>query len=146
MALQRLRVDLEEQALVGPQCGVGDALPGAAHHLGGRGVLVEQQRRERRALPGLDRADDLDQEPLARAEVVAEHPVAGAEGGGEAAQAEVADAVLGDVLHGGREQALARRRSIAVAAGRHRTGILALNCSVWYMYRSVHFLFHATEP
>ena len=113
-------------------------LPRAAHDLGRRRVLVEQHRRERRALLGLDRADDLDQQALARPEVVDEHPVAGAERGGEAAQAEVADAVLGDVLHRAREQALAGGRAVAVACGAASPRILALRCSMWYMYRTVH--------
>ncbi len=122
--LERLRVDLEEQALVRPERRVRDVVPRAAHDLGRRRVLVEQHRRDRRALLGLDRADDLDQQALARPEVVDEHPVAGAEGGGEATEAEVADAVLGDVVHRAREQTLAGGRPVArlTRAARHPRG------------------------
>ena len=44
--------------------------------------------------------------------------MAGAERGGEAAQAEVADAVLGDVLDRAREQPLAGGRAVAVRVRR----------------------------
>src|SRR6185436_10537208 len=49
---------------------------------------------------------------LARAEVVAQHAVARAERAGEPAQAEIADPVLGDVLHRAREQPLAGPRPV----------------------------------
>ena len=61
-----------------------------------RGVL--QQVREKGALRCLHRLDNRRQQALARAEVVDEHAVAGANGGGGVAQTEVADAVALDVL------------------------------------------------
>ena len=70
---------------------------------------------ERLALLLLDGADHLDEQALLRAEVVDEHAVAGADRGREPPQAEVGDAVLGDVLDRGAEQPLLRRRSVVPA-------------------------------
>ena len=67
------------------------------------------------ALLLLDRADHLDQQPFLRPEVVDEHAVAGADRGGEAAQAEVADAVRRDVVDRRLQQSLLR----VVLAARH---------------------------
>ena len=71
--------------------------PGVGHDLG-----------ERRALALLDGADDLHPQPVAPAEVVDQHPVAGADRGRQLAQAEVADAARGDVRDRGLQQPSAR--------------------------------------
>ena len=109
--LQRLAVRLEEEPLVRPQRGVGEVLPHAPCHLGGRQRRIDRRAGQRLALLLLDVADDLDQQALLGAEVVDQHAVAGADRGGESAQAEVGDAVLGDVLDRGLEQPLLRRQS-----------------------------------
>ena len=105
-ALERLAVDLEEQALVGPQRRVRDVLPPGAHRVGGRLAGIGQEVGEQVALALLDGAHDLHPQLLLGAEVVDQHPVARAEGRGEPAETEVADAVLGDVVDRGVEQAL----------------------------------------
>ncbi len=58
------------------------------------------------ALHLLDRLDDRDDQACFRAEVVDQHPVAGADRGGELAQAEVAQTVLEDVVDRGVQQAV----------------------------------------
>ena len=59
---------------------------------------VDVERGQRLALLLLDGADHRDEQPLLRPEVVDEHAVAGADRGGEPPQAEIGDAVLGDVV------------------------------------------------
>ena len=59
------------------------------------------------ALLFLDGLGDRGQEPLAGSEVVQEHPVAGAGGRGELAQAEAGDPGVKGVAGGGGEQAFA---------------------------------------
>ena len=54
----------------------------------------------------LDGLHDRHEQPLAPAEVVDQHAVAGADGGRELAQRQVADAALGDVVDRGVEQPL----------------------------------------
>ena len=91
------------------------------------------------ALLGLDRADDRDDQALLRAEVVDEHAVAGADRARRAAQAEVGEAVLGDVV----DRRRASRRSRGVGRSRStgsRFPALALparECTIWYMYQMV---------
>jgi hypothetical protein len=60
------------------------------------------------ALGGLDGVDDGDEQALLRAEVIDEHAVAGADRRRQLAQAEVGDAVRGDVLDRSVEQPPAR--------------------------------------
>ena len=79
--------------------------------------------------------DDLDQQPLARAEVVDQHPVTGAERSGHRAQADLADAVLGHVRDRPGKQPPARARPARRLA--HRAS-LALACTARYMYHAVH--------
>ena len=107
--LQRLPVDLEEQPLVRPVHRVGQLRPHPPQPSPGRlaGLLgLGRHRGHDLALARLDRLDDLDQQALLRAEVVDEHPVAGAKRGGQLAEADVAQPVLGDVVDGGRQQPL----------------------------------------
>ncbi len=65
------------------------------------------ERFERRALGRLDVADHLGEQPGLRAEVVHEHPMAGAEVAGELAQAEPGHPVVGQVLDHAGQQLLA---------------------------------------
>ena len=97
-AVQRLGVQLEEQPLVGPQRRVGQATPHGAHGVGAVEGGVLQEVGEEGALGLLHMLHDGDEEALAGAEVVDEHAVAGANGGGNFAEAEVTDAVLLNVI------------------------------------------------
>src|SRR5699024_884577 len=71
--------------------------------------VVLEQGGEGRVLPGLDGLDHGGEQSLARPEVVDEHAVAGADRGGDAPQALVADAVLGEVLEHRMEESIASR-------------------------------------
>ncbi len=81
--------------------------------------------------------------------MIDEHAVAGADRGGDFAQAEVGHAVLLDVLDDGGEEAFAwrqpglvegrgdRRRLVQTDTRGHLTQS-STTCTMWYMYRMVH--------
>ena len=69
-------------------------------------VGVREDVGERRALALLDLTDHRDPQALGAAEVVDQHPVAGADPGRELAQAQVRDAARGDVVDDGIEHPL----------------------------------------
>ncbi len=121
-ALQRLAVELEEEALVGVQERIGEVAPPGAHRLAE--VLAERRQEDGEcvALALLDRSDHLDPEAFARAEVVDQHAVAGPDRGRQLAQREVADAALLDVLHRSFEQLFA---SVSTGHG--------AKCTIWYI-------------
>ena len=105
LALQGQRVDLEEQPLVRSERRVGEAPPEESHDLGRSAsfrVGLELSQRPSRLL--LDGAGNLDEESLARAEVVDEHAVTGAERGGDLPQALTVDPVFGDVIDSSLQQ------------------------------------------
>ena len=104
--LEGLGVGLEEEALVGPQRRVGELLPHPAGDVGGGERRVGVERGHGPALLLLDRADDRDQEPLLRSEVVDQHPVAGTDGPGQAPEAQLRHPVLPDVVDRGLEEPL----------------------------------------
>src|SRR5207248_1312144 len=124
-ALERLPVDLEEQPLVGPECGVGEPAPERAAQVLERGVRRQLQVPQGIPLLLLDRPDDLHEQALLGAEVVDQHPVAGAGGRGELAQADVGDAIGGHVLDGRVEQPV---------LGIHRVEPYG-TCTIWFMHR-----------
>ena len=70
----------------------------SAHGVADRHVGVRQDVGERRSLALLDLTDHRHAEPLGAAEVVDQHPVAGADPRRELAQAQVRDAADGDVV------------------------------------------------
>ncbi len=77
--LHGVRGQFEEERAV-DQCGLGDAAPELLGQFRDRDVLVTEGG-EQVALLGLDSADHLGQQAFARAEVIAQHPVAGADAG-----------------------------------------------------------------
>ena len=97
----------------------------AAHELHGLGVLREHLR-EPRPLAALDLATHGGQQQRARAEVVAEHPVARPDGRREAAQARVPEPVLAEVVDDRVEQSFP-------GAACH-----AEYCTEWYMFHLAH--------
>ena len=101
--------------------------------LGRRQRRVDPEAREQLALLFLDGADHRDEQVLLRAEVVDEHAVARADRGREAAQAQVGDAVLGDVVDRRAQQPFLR---VVLGAG-HLISSATL-CTMWYMYQMVH--------
>jgi hypothetical protein len=130
--LERLNVQLVEESLVGPQRRVRQAAPHRAHGVAARQARVGEQVVEKRALGVFDGLHDGKQQAFARAEVVDEHTVAGADRGGHLAQAEVDDAVVLNVVDDEGEEPIAGRDG-----GRHLTQASTL-CTMWYMYRLVH--------
>lgn len=121
-ALERLAVDLEEEALVGPQHGVGDVLPPSAHPLGDGLLGVGEHFGQKLSLARFDGADDLDPELLLGTEVMDQHAMAGPESGRERAQADVGQPVLGRVLDRAVQQLLPGGLDI------HSS-----QCTIWYM-------------
>jgi hypothetical protein len=134
LTLQGLRVQLEEEALVGPQARVGQPAPHGAHGIRLRDARVAQQLGHERALGVLDRAHDRHQQAFARSEVIDEHAVAGADGGRQLAQAETANAVLGDVGHdrGQEPGAGAGITGHGVVAGLPTSGVPHGTRTTWY--------------
>jgi hypothetical protein len=118
--LERLAVHLEEQAHVVDEAGIGDLSPVREAGFGRRHGDVRVERGHDLALALLDLVHDGHQQAVLGAEVVDEHAVAGAESGGQLAQAQVSQAVRGDVLDRGIEQALAWVHHVAA------------ECTTWY--------------
>ena len=84
--------------------------PPSTHHARGVGVVVDRSEElgQGRSLAPLHLLDDGQPEPVLRSEVMAEHPVAGAELLGEGTQAEVTESALGRAIDRGIEKATTR--------------------------------------
>src|SRR2546423_614774 len=128
-ALQRLTHHLDPQPLMGGVLGRRQVLPHAPDHVAGAGGLVAGDRLERLLLLQLEGPDDLHDEPLLAPEVVDQHAVAGAQGGRQLPQAGVAQTVLGDVVDGGVEQALAGGARSTLC----RFTFPCVTCPAWYI-------------
>ena len=118
LAVQRAGVALEEQALCGPQGRIADPLP---HHADDVAQLPVGRLQES-LLVLLDGFDDGGHQPLSGAEVVDQHPVAGAHSGGDVAQRAVAQALAGEVVDDGSQQVLTL----------HDPSVPCGTCTDWY--------------
>src|SRR5829696_1312064 len=122
LAASRAGVALEEQSLGRPERRVAEPAP---HRLNGRRARLGRKGGEEVALVRLDALDDGRQQPLARAEVMEEHPVAGPDLACEVPKRAVADPAPPHLLDDCVQDVLPSHAS---------------ECTIWYTYQMVHTL------
>ena len=131
--VERLAVDLEEEPLEGPERRVGDVSPPRPRRVLERQRRIEHHVADGRELPALDLADDGHPQSVLRAEVMAEHAVAGAQFRRQPPQREIREAVLRDVVDRAVEQLLSgfavRHEKVYHSA--------QTRCTIWYMLKPV---------